>query len=806
MNNVKMERNPKINSPRRLVITVHGIRTYGRWQEQLGSLLESHNAGISVHHFKYGYFSALAFIIPFTRWLMTRRFRKDFINIATGSSWDRIDIVAHSFGTHLVAWALYRILAKHHIKINTIILSGSVLKSGYPWRELMGPQGDVSRVVNDCGVRDNVLLLNQIFVLGTGMAGRTGFSGLESQIFVNRYFDHGHSGYFDGDFMERHWLSLLLTENPVNRIDERPPSNAWRGLLTFTINNIDPIKLVIYISPFIYAVLYVNGLRVQAVEQRNEAVQQVKASTAYAYSLRDPTLAIQLAVDVFQSSEEVVTSSLAMLKAFNSGSWFYSHRFDNSWSADISPDGEYVAWIPEGGKVVRLEKLGTGVINELQVPATRVRFSPNGNILAWTGAGIWGEELSFISLFNMDGELLEQWTWDHYKVHFESNGFAAVVSSTEDHKRVLLIIDTKDGTVTTSPFDYGPNSKKGQSDEVVVFDNGRSFFVAEMFPDQVTGSIDGNVIPALDIPIDYRIADIAVDSEKRIVVMVLMGSFRGVTDAIAWAPFDASGVGVLKMLHMPNSIGEAGAKLRVLPDHRILATSTSGWTRIVDLDTRNEIAIDQSRGFDALAFSDSHKQFVMARRSGDVSLYDYSGNKTGVLLAETGSDGLNPQFKHIRFSEDGSKVLTQSKRTTRVWLRPKYNLSKAYDETFRPNQNEIANIMLNNVANTFDNLGDMAKPSRYMLNDTGMYALPINYSGRPDYLPAYLSKEDFRLSSFTNWKEGVWKQNWSGRNMDRIFVLSPEIIRAVIEDEVTQGRLWRPASANLEDWVSMISG
>ncbi|MEM7469100.1 MAG: hypothetical protein AAF387_19760, partial [Pseudomonadota bacterium] len=176
MNEMKTDGVPKNNSRRRLVVTVHGIRTYGRWQEQLGALLESHDSAFSVHHFKYGYFSALAFIVPFTRWLMTRRFRKDLISIAKSSDWDRIDIVAHSFGTHLVAWALYRMATRHHIKVHTVILAGSVLKPGFPWRELMGSKECVLRIVNDCGVRDNVLLLNQVFVLGTGMAGRAGFS------------------------------------------------------------------------------------------------------------------------------------------------------------------------------------------------------------------------------------------------------------------------------------------------------------------------------------------------------------------------------------------------------------------------------------------------------------------------------------------------------------------------------------------------------------------------------------------------------------------------------------------------------
>src|SRR5205823_5723474 len=101
-------------------------------------------------------------------------------------------------------------------KIHTVILAGSVLKVGFSWRVLMD---DLSlyRVINECGIRDSVLVFNQLFVLFTGMAGRVGFNGMEDgERFLNRYFAFGHSGYFEGnspesrdDFMRQRWVPLL---------------------------------------------------------------------------------------------------------------------------------------------------------------------------------------------------------------------------------------------------------------------------------------------------------------------------------------------------------------------------------------------------------------------------------------------------------------------------------------------------------------------------------------------------------------------------------------------------------------------
>lgn len=542
-----------------------------------------------------------------------------------------------------------------------------------------------------------------------------------------------------------------------------------------------------------------------ANEQRNEARQQVVASTAYAYSLRDPTLAIQLAADSYRNSDETITSSLAMLRAFNTGSWFYSHRFDKSWSADISSAGTRVAWIPEGGEIIRLQHLDTGIVIERPLRASWVRFCPNGHLLAWTGPGIDGDHEPLVSLMDDEGHLVGQWKWHHVAVHLQADGFASIPSFSEGRSRVLHIIDTSSGTVATWPLE-SESLIGGIGVELVVFDQGKSFLVADSFPDQVIGVIDGKTLPSLDLPDGNSVTAITVDPVKRTAVLVLRGDIRGIPDAIAWAHFDASGFGPLKMLQVPPSQGESGARVHALPDHRVFATSTTGWTRIVDLQTKDAVAIDQDRGFDALAISGRDQQFAIARRSGDVSIYDYEGNKVGVLLAETGSDGLNPQFEHVRFTADGSKVLTQSRLTTRVWLRPRYTMSKVHDETFRPFQHKISNTVFNKVASELETPGELAKALDYRLTDTGMFSLSITFSGRPDYLPAFLSKDDLQLIGSSRRKEGAWLAYWTGNNMDRIFVLSPQIIATIVEDEVTRGRLWRPASGNLGDWIFMIAG
>jgi hypothetical protein len=110
-----------------LVITVHGIRTYGQWSARLCRLLYAAEPTIDVVNYTYGYFSLIAFLVPPLRWLATRRFRDVLRREVSREAWDRIDIVAHSFGTHLAAWALAGLSPTEKCRINTLILCGSVL-------------------------------------------------------------------------------------------------------------------------------------------------------------------------------------------------------------------------------------------------------------------------------------------------------------------------------------------------------------------------------------------------------------------------------------------------------------------------------------------------------------------------------------------------------------------------------------------------------------------------------------------------------------------------------------------------------
>jgi hypothetical protein len=257
---------------RHLVITVHGVQTFGKWQKRLESLLHGAAPGIEVFHYPSGFLAPVLIVVPITRWVEVRRFRKWLLDTLEGNPATRIDIVAHSFGTHLVAWALHSIASQKRPQIHTILFASTILRPRFPWQRLIGEK-TIRRIINECAWKDKALLLFQwipFFLLRPGgLAGRYGFKGSPPRL-VDRYFLFGHSGYFyargqpDDSFMTRRWLPLLLTDDPVERVDERPDSPGLLGGLWISlVNNWHFVNIAVFAGLRLAWVLWARSDRYQ---------------------------------------------------------------------------------------------------------------------------------------------------------------------------------------------------------------------------------------------------------------------------------------------------------------------------------------------------------------------------------------------------------------------------------------------------------------------------------------------------------------------------------------------------------------
>lgn len=669
---------------RHLIITVHGIQTFGQWQERLEKLLEAKDHKIEVFNYKYGYFSIIAFLVPFLRWLVTKRFRRDLLQQITRARWNRIDLVGHSFGTHLIGWGLYGIKPENRPRIHTVILAGSVLKQWFPWEKLLGVC--VGRVVNDCGIDDGILLLNQIFVLFTGMAGRMGFAGMTCDDFRNRFFDFGHSGYFqkhgkpDDAFMREKWVPLLLGVDLMPTFDDPRPPTAVRGLGTFLLNNAEPLKLVFYITPLILLILYINGLRLEAIVQRQIAVTRNLASQSLLELQRkNDERAALLARQAFMFDNEIGGRTRAQVdyalrrvlgtKFFRNTLGNAKSSFDWPYSVAFSSDGRLLASGSAEG-LVRLWDLTRPldpprVLCEQKGKVMSVSFSPDGKML---GSGGDDPEKSGHSLRLWELARLDKppRAVDSFKSNVNSVAFS--------HDSQLLAAGGEDGTILVTRLsqpDSDPISLNGHHrGQVSVAFSPTSNLLS-------TGGSEGTVnlwdvdnpsaAPAKLLGSKTSIHAVAFSPDGHTLAAGSGGPISGVDDAVRlWDLSDLSRApAILKHDFMVKSIDFS-------PDGKLLASGSSrvklwDWSRGRSLAT---LGSEDAGWVETVRFSPDGRRLVSAN-----GLTLFSKKDIGVHLWNLGHPvgqpfiyGKHESISNVAFSPDGKTMASGDfDGTVRLW-------------------------------------------------------------------------------------------------------------------------------------------
>jgi len=237
--------------PDRLLITVHGIRTYGKWQASLQRAMRTTSREFDFVDVKYGFFDLLSFSIPLLRLRKAREAALQLINAINNSSEKKIYIVAHSFGTLVVSEALK--MSTPAKKISRIIFCGSPISHK---SDLSHIQKSTEFLVNDCGSSDAVLILARVALWGLGDAGRVGFNNSNSSKFINRHFRGGHSLYFkeykDNAFYTKYWTPLLADDIIPEPNDDR--SNYFgEDIIDIAIKLLTSAKPFLYISGLTYS-------------------------------------------------------------------------------------------------------------------------------------------------------------------------------------------------------------------------------------------------------------------------------------------------------------------------------------------------------------------------------------------------------------------------------------------------------------------------------------------------------------------------------------------------------------------------
>jgi pimeloyl-ACP methyl ester carboxylesterase len=117
----------------RVVVTIHGIRTHGKWQKEITPYLARH--GLIPYHIDFGFFRAIFFFFKWTRERQVKAVRDELRSLVAHLDSPRIGIIAHSFGTHLAMEALVR--ENGGLLYDRIVLTGSIVPRDFDWNSAL---------------------------------------------------------------------------------------------------------------------------------------------------------------------------------------------------------------------------------------------------------------------------------------------------------------------------------------------------------------------------------------------------------------------------------------------------------------------------------------------------------------------------------------------------------------------------------------------------------------------------------------------------------------------------------------------
>ncbi len=187
----------------KLVITLHGIRSRGEWQKELGPEL----LGIRNLPLDYGNFWALELLIPWCRNRKIDWFKREYERVVTEHGIVP-SIIAHSFGTYIVAHAIKKY---PELRFDRIIFCGSILSEDYDWVTPV-KAGRVKAVLNQCGGKDIWVKLADWFVADGGQAGVLGFKTNCSSVINDIRPEFNHFNYFYALNYRENWIPFLCRD------------------------------------------------------------------------------------------------------------------------------------------------------------------------------------------------------------------------------------------------------------------------------------------------------------------------------------------------------------------------------------------------------------------------------------------------------------------------------------------------------------------------------------------------------------------------------------------------------------------
>jgi hypothetical protein len=203
----------------KVVIPLHGIRTHAEWQRAFVTVTQypkyNNVFNCPLDNWNFGHFSLFKFLTRSGREKKIQWFRDQYYRLMSDRNiplekGDYPSIVAHSFGTYILGQVILRY---PYIKLDKIILCGSILPRSFPW-ELLIQRGQVQEVRNEYGIKDIWVRYIDRFIKDMGSSGYNKFETNHPKV-IQEQFLYKHSDYFEKGHMEEFWIPFLNSSEPM---------------------------------------------------------------------------------------------------------------------------------------------------------------------------------------------------------------------------------------------------------------------------------------------------------------------------------------------------------------------------------------------------------------------------------------------------------------------------------------------------------------------------------------------------------------------------------------------------------------
>lgn len=242
------------NLVKHVVVLVHGIRTFGAWQDRACVYLKR-TPGYLGRPIRYGYFDLVRFLLPIPaiRRRVADKVEDDMRQIQKAHPDAKISVVAHSFGAFLVSDLLLR---PAPLPLEALIMAGAVVRDDYPWhlvRHLVA-----KGVRNDHSFRDGWPAIGKNATVGYGAIGTF---GANNPVVHDVRHKSGHSGYFTEESFGS-WRQFIESGDVTQESTEFPGKGwaSWWGQVALaavcTVKLITPCALLIMATLLLHPKLW----------------------------------------------------------------------------------------------------------------------------------------------------------------------------------------------------------------------------------------------------------------------------------------------------------------------------------------------------------------------------------------------------------------------------------------------------------------------------------------------------------------------------------------------------------------------